>query len=337
MRGPSRWRVSAVTRRVAPVVMRVFMAMASLLSGTSITFPSSQRLGLVVPRRLSHTRALPRLTQVRLHADDVDDAESGPLARPINRYVDAIQKIPPPELIDGFASSAPSAVQQAVRATIVSLLGKLPPHLYDVNVMSTGQNLASLMFSMQMTGYMFRNAEYRRSLLESLAGSENVGGASLSPPEVDSVEEARPLPPVAGKIKLRLSDTVETEVEASAYMAELRRETMELRRELAKSKQAEAAQGGGGGGDLLTYLQGLGREDVASLTASISEDVLGAMRTLIEKILSESGVGGESFMETSGLKLRELLVWQLVTGYKLRQLEVSEELGRAMGGDERRG
>jgi hypothetical protein len=84
-------------------------------------------------------------------------------------------------------------------------------------------------------------------------------------------------------------------------------------------------------------LQGLGREDVASLTASISEDVLGAMRTLIEKILSESGVGGESFMETSGLKLRELLVWQLVTGYKLRQLEVSEELGRAMGGDERRG
>jgi hypothetical protein len=26
-----------------------------------------------------------------------------------------------------------------------------------------------------------------------------------------------------------------------------------------------------------------------------------------------------------------------VTGYKLRQLEVSEELGRAMGGDERRG
>ena len=59
------------------------------------------------------------------------------------------------------------------------------------------------------------------------------------------------------------------------------------------------------------------------------------MRTLIENILSEAGVGGESFMETSGLKLRELLVWQLVTGYKLRQLEVSEELGRAMGDDER--
>ena len=45
----------------------------------------------------------------------------------------------------------------------------LPPHLYNANVMSTGQNVASLMYSMQMTGYMFRNAEYRKSLLETLS------------------------------------------------------------------------------------------------------------------------------------------------------------------------
>jgi len=54
---------------------------------------------------------------------------------------------------------------------------------------------------------------------------------------------------------------------------------------------------------------------------------------LIENILSEAGVGGESFMETSGLKLRELLVWQLITGYKLRELEAKEELNKLM--DER--
>ena len=63
------------------------------------------------------------------------------------------------------------------------------------------------------------------------------------------------------------------------------------------------------------------------------EDVLEAMRVLIENILSEAGVGGESFMETSGLKLRELLVWQLVTGYKLRELEAKEELNKALGMD----
>lgn len=78
------------------------------------------------------------------------------------------------------------------------------------------------------------------------------------------------------------------------------------------------------------HVQGLGRENVASLTTSISGDVLEAMRTLIENILSEAGVGGESFMETSGLKLRELLVWQLITGYKLRELEAKEELNKMM-------
>ena len=54
------------------------------------------------------------------------------------------------------SESAPAEVQHAVRATVVSLLGNLPPHLYDTNMMSTGQNVASLMYSMQMTGACVR-------------------------------------------------------------------------------------------------------------------------------------------------------------------------------------
>ena len=58
------------------------------------------------------------------------------------------------------------------------------------------------------------------------------------------------------------------------------------------------------------------------------------MRALIEDILSDVGVGGESFMETSGMKLRELLVWQLITGYKLRELEAAAELNKLLGEEE---
>ena len=54
------------------------------------------------------------------------------------------------------------------------------------------------------------------------------------------------------------------------------------------------------------------------------------MRLLIENILSEANVGGEQFMEVTGLKLRELLVWQLITGYKLRELEAKEELNKLL-------
>ena len=40
-------------------------------------------------------------------------------------------------------------------------------------------------------------------------------------------------------------------------------------------------------------------------------------------------------MEVTGLKLRELLVWQLITGYKLRELEAKEELEALMEEDPR--
>ena len=269
--------------------------------------------------------------------DDEDEVEGGQLARPLNPYVEAMQNIPAPELIKGFAETAPSEVQAAVRSTVVSLLGNLPAEVYDVNVMSTGQNVASLMYSMQMTGYMFRNAEYRRSLLETL---ESGNGRDV--PTVltsgDAVEDpSADLPPVTGKIKVKLSEDFETEVDAAAYMAELRLEVQQLRGQLAAAKEDALATTGDNGvaSGLLTYMQSLGRENVESLTSEVSQDVLDAMRILIENILSDAGVGsGESFMETSGLKLKELLVWQLVSGYKLRELEAQQNLNRLLDDEE---
>ena len=82
-------------------------------------------------------------------------------------------------------------MQQAVRATVVSLLGNLPPHMYDTSIASTGQNVASLMYSMQMTGYMFRSAEYRRSLMESLSAAGESSG--LLPPEAGEMESEHTL------------------------------------------------------------------------------------------------------------------------------------------------
>lgn len=255
-----------------------------------------------------------------LLGDDDDFSESRSLARPLNPYFEQFQNISAPELVSGFAETAPPEVQQAVRSTVVSLLGNLPPQLYETSVVSSGQNIASLMYSMQMTGYMFRNAEYRRSLMESL---NDEGTAALPPIS----ETGSSLPPVSGKIKVKLSDALETEVEASAYMAELRSEVMALRSELVKAKEsAQEAQGGG----LLAYIQGLGRENIKALTASVSEEVLQGMRLLIEDILSQANVGGDNFMETSGIKLRELLAWQLITGYRLRELEQKEDLKRLL-------
>ena len=270
---------------------------------------------------------------VRGEDSDDDIEEGGKLAESVNPYVLAMQNIPAPELIKGFAETAPTEVQAAVRSTVVSLLGNLPPHLYDVNVMSTGQNVASLMYSMQMTGYMFRNAEYRRSLLETLEGDDRDPSTVLNSGDATEGPSAD-LPPVKGKIKVKLSKDLETEVDASAYMAELRNEVQLLRGKLAVAKQ-DAQDASVDENGLLVYMQTLGRENVETLTSSVSQDVLDAMRMLIENVLSDAGVGsGESFMETSGLKLRELLVWQLITGYKLRELEAQQDLDRLLDDDE---
>lgn len=238
-----------------------------------------------------------------------------------------------PELIKSFAETAPADVQQAVRATVVSLLGNLPPHMYDTSIASTGQNVASLMYSMQLTGYMFRSAEYRRSLMESLQKGEGAGllEGSFEGGEEEG-DEAGALPQVSGRIKVNLTADTQTEVDAAAYMAELRNEVAQLRGDLVAARaQSQEAQGGG----LLAYIQSIGRDKIGELTSSISDDVLEAMRLLIENILSEAGVGGEQFMEVTGLKLRELLVWQLITGYKLRELEAKEELEALMEEDPR--
>ena len=79
---------------------------------------------------------------------------------------------------------------------------------------------------------------------------------------------------MSGTIKVKLSEDTEAEVEASAYMAELRNEVAQLRGELLSAKKTSSeAQGGG----LLAYVQSIGRDKIGDLTASIS-DVRSATR-----------------------------------------------------------
>ena len=59
-------------------------------------------------------------------------------------------------------------VADAMRVTIANMLGTLPPQFFSVTVSTATENLAQLMYSVLMTGYMFRNAQYRLDLLYNL-------------------------------------------------------------------------------------------------------------------------------------------------------------------------
>ena len=243
------------------------------------------------------------------------DQEAAKLAKPMNEFYKKISDIEAKELIGEFAKTAPKTVQFAVKTTVASLLGNMPEQVAQASITTTGQNLATLMFNMQMTGYMFRNAEYRQSLVSSLDKSLSAAN--------DEAKATGALPPVSGTVHVKIAEGMEAEVDAAAYMAELREEVEGLRAELAR-----ASKGGGGENEaaLIQYIQTLDRKDQQQLTSDVSPEVLEAMSQLVATILIDLNI--ERDMETAAPadKVRELLIWQLVSGYKLREMEQMESL-----------
>ena len=95
--------------------------------------------------------------------------------------------------ISPSSSGSPSAgfdlpipVLNAMRQTVANLLGTLPPQFFRVTISTRSDNLAQLMFSVLMTGYMFCNGWYRLQLARSMgslsstsATSSNASGSAL--------------------------------------------------------------------------------------------------------------------------------------------------------------
>jgi hypothetical protein len=256
---------------------------------------------------------------------------------------------------------------------------------FDTRAIATGERLANLMFQLQMTGYMFKNAEYRLGLSQSLAAAADSGGVSSRTMQLggdvgvgggdDDAAMVREGRLMDGKIKVRygsvsgsggdeeeLSTTtttpstnkggLEVEVDAKAYMSELRREVKRLRDELELSQQAKQEELQK---DLLAYIRTLPKGELQHLTGTMSTEVLDAMKGLVTAVLS--GIGEEAeeeeeeddvdndddkgdvgdkiirpdtVTEQSGEALAQLCMWQLVVGYNLRELEVREEFRVSM-------
>lgn len=255
---------------------------------------------------------------------------------------------------------------------------------FETKTIATGERLASLMFQLQMTGYMFKNAEYRLSLSQSLGSRDRMlpgdvmgdmqavkegkgklkgkikvqyggvaGGGSTSSSASDNdeasssnetVEEDKP------KDESMFSSTpgMEVEVDAQAYMSELRGEVSKLREELDATKQAKEEEIRK---DLLMYIRTLPQQELQQLTGTMSPEVLEAMKGLVTAVLAGIGdgedggedmignaivegnvnkIGPNTVTEQSGEALAQLCMWQLVVGFNLRELEVREEFRASM-------
>jgi|UniRef100_A0A8J9SBP6 hypothetical protein len=105
------------------------------------------------------------LGKLRQRVEDMESGKAGDASQVLFRLMSSES---PNQAIGSFVSSANPQVVQAMSGAVSSLLGGLsnPQMGADVLVKASGDKIGSLCFHLQMTGYMFRNAEYVMALKE---------------------------------------------------------------------------------------------------------------------------------------------------------------------------
>ncbi|CAJ1889621.1 unnamed protein product [Cylindrotheca closterium] len=100
----------------------------------------------------------------------VEDVESGLSKQPSQALFRIMSEKQPNMLIGEFVQSADPKTVQAMSGAVGSLLGGLatPSSGIETVVKASGDKIGSLCFQLQMTGYMFRNAEYVLALKDVL-------------------------------------------------------------------------------------------------------------------------------------------------------------------------
>ena len=111
-------------------------------------------------------------------AERIEDVETGMSKNPSKALFRIMTSETPNQAIANFLKTANPQVVGAMSGAVSSLLGGLsrPSNGIETIVKTTGDKIGNLCFQLQMTGYMFRNAEYVLALKDLMKLS---GGATI--------------------------------------------------------------------------------------------------------------------------------------------------------------
>ncbi|KAF8410323.1 hypothetical protein HHK36_002850 [Tetracentron sinense] len=227
-----------------------------------------------------------------------------------------------PEFMELFVKRAPQQVVDAMRQTVTNMIGTLPPQFFSVTVTTVAENLAQLMYSVMMTGYMFKNAQYRLELQQSLeqAGLPDVQDRKDLPDYAPGTQKS-----VSGEVIRWNNISGPEKMDAVKYIELLEEEIEELNRQVER-------RSANGPNELLEYLKSLEPQNLKELTTSAGEDVVLAMNTFITRLLEVSDPSQmKTATETSAPELAKLLYWLMVVGYSIRNIEVRFDMERVLG------
>ncbi|XP_057833842.1 uncharacterized protein LOC131044513 isoform X1 [Cryptomeria japonica] len=229
-----------------------------------------------------------------------------------------------PEFLELFVKRAPPQVVEAMRQTVTNMIGTLPPQFFAITVTTVAENLAQLMYSVMMTGYMFKNAQYRLELQQSLEQVALTDGQNIrSNPEYAPGTQKK----VSGEVIRWHNDSGPEKIDALKYIELLEGEIDELQRQLERRKASI------GQNEILEYLKSLEPQNLQELTSSAGEDALDAMNTFVQRLLGVSDPAQlkRTPTETTAPELARLLYWLMVVGYSIRNIEVRFDMERVLG------
>mmetsp|Transcript_3791 Transcript_3791/g.6664 ORF Transcript_3791/g.6664 Transcript_3791/m.6664 type:complete len:392 (-) Transcript_3791:367-1542(-) len=260
-----------------------------------------------------------------------DSSESGSASPPPfvgrNDFFEKIKLYGPDDMKDLLAQVTPEAMD-AMKRTILTMLGNLPPEYFQITLVTHRDNLKRLLFSAMMAGFSFRNVEYRVNLLRSLeVDHEDVspgnGKIIIHPDELGSSEEiihSVKLEGIQGIVRLQTSYG-EKELEALAYIESLQDTVSHLKADRKRWKPRAEANA------LLDYLQNIDPSKLGGLKDSMSPEVVDAMEQTLVNLLGDLNIRHVEIKATTTRDyLAHLLFWAMMVGYHLRTLENKREL-----------
>ncbi|EWM27116.1 Protein of unknown function DUF760 [Nannochloropsis gaditana] len=276
-----------------------------------------------------------------------------------NNYVDLLVTLSPTEMISNFKAAAPPRVQEAVRRTVLRCIGSIRDSLVEDSHRCTGLIFAHLLYKAQVTGYMLFNAEVK---VQGIVGTGLAASAPSLPPQQSHRPSEQAVPVegedeegakhlledgksvrlggallggegetdawLDGTVTVTTSDGTRVRVDAQDYVQALRQEAASLKGELVRM---EGEQRQVLARDLLAYISDLSARQSGELTEGMTRDVVEAMKVLTSRVLvsiQEQPIVETESMEVDSTALAQLIMWGLVTGYSLRELERAWNYGQ---------
>jgi len=226
-----------------------------------------------------------------------------------------------------FRDAVAPEAKSAMKYIISDMLGSISHQFFDIRYSAMTKQFETLVLSMQISGYMIKNAQDRMNFTTrlDLKNTDDFDGIeTYEALATDLYEPHAKTHNVKGDVIRWEKDSGPESVAASKYIAMLEARILELEeREERRFKYGEAHR-------LVDYMKALDDKGLQELSIHASNEVLLSMHLCAEEFLGkEDPETGPMNCSLPRREMFRLMEWLMIFGYNLRCKEIKNEMEKA--------